>query len=204
MGGKRSADAEPEADAEAGVALYGHAFGYPYGLRAYGAYPYAYGGYYGHYAPLVAGASSHQHVYTPAATYGISQIHKRSADAEPEAEADAEAAAAYYGGYYGRGYGYGHGYGYGYGLGHRGYYGGYYGHRAYGYGGHYLGKRSADAEPEADAEAGVALYGHAYGAYPYGLHAYGAYPYAFGGYYGHGLIRAGASSHQHVSTPAAT
>merc|ERR1712127_1082456 len=97
--------------------------------------------------------------------------------AEPEAEADAEAAAAYYGGYYGRGYGYG----YGYGLGHRGYYGGYYGHglygRGYGYG-HYLGKRSADAEPEADAEAGVALYGH-------------------------GLI-AGASSHQHVSTPAAT
>merc|ERR1712088_1030333 len=70
--GKRSADAEPEADAEAGVALYGHAFGYPYGLRAYGGYPYAYGGYYGHYAPLVAGASSHQHVPTPAATYGIS------------------------------------------------------------------------------------------------------------------------------------
>merc|ERR1712216_1063258 len=122
--------------------------------------------------------------------------------AEPEAEADAEAAAAYYGGYYGRGYGYG----YGYGLGHRGYYGGYYGHpygyRAYGYG-RYLGKRSADAEPEADAEAGVALYGHACGLYPYGLRAYGAYPYAYGGYYGHGLI-AGASSHQHVSTPAAT
>merc|ERR1739842_72877 len=182
----------------------GHAFGaYPYGLRAYGAYPYAYGGYYGHYAPLVAGASSHQHVSTPAATYGISQIHKRSADAEPEAEADAEAAAAYYGGYYGRGYGYG----YGYGLGHRGYYGGYYGHpygyRAYGYG-HYLGKRSADAEPEADAEAGVALYGHAFG-YPYGLRAYGAYPYAYGGYYGHyAPLVAGASSHQHVSTPAAT
>merc|ERR1740129_1655784 len=182
----RSADAEPEADAEAGVALYGHAYGlYPYGLRAYGAYPYAYGGYYGH--GLIAGASSHQHVSTPAATYGISQIHKRSADAESEAEADAEAAAAYYGGYYGRGYGYGHGYG----LGHRGYYGGYYGHglygRGYGYG-HYLGKRSADAEPEADAEAGVALYGHAYGLYPYGLRAYGAYPYAYGGYYGHGLI----------------
>merc|ERR1712183_235950 len=54
---------------------------------------------------------------------------KRSADAEPEAEAD-----AYYGyGGYGR-YGYG-GYGYGRGYG----YGGY---------GHYLGKRSADAEAE--------------------------------------------------------
>merc|ERR1712129_578276 len=87
--GKRSADAEPEAeaDAEAGVAHYGHAYGaYPYGLRAYGAYPYAFGGYYGH--GLVAGASSFQHVSPPAAAYGISQIHKRSADAEPEAEAD--------------------------------------------------------------------------------------------------------------------
>ena len=136
----RSAIAEPKREAEAGVALYGQAAAYgayPYGLRAYGAYPYAFGGYYGH--GLVAGASSHQHVSTPAATYGISQIHKRSADAEPEAEADAEAAAAYYGGYYGRGYGYGHGYGYGYGLGHRGYYGGYYG-RGYGYGRYgYLG-----------------------------------------------------------------
>merc|ERR1711865_1268870 len=91
--GKRSADAAPEAeaDAEAGVAHYGAAYGaYPYGLRAYGAYPYAFGGYYGH--GLVAGASSFQHVSTPAAAYGISQIHKRSADAEPEAEADADAA----------------------------------------------------------------------------------------------------------------
>merc|ERR1712204_44825 len=97
---------------EAGVAHYGAAYGaYPYGLRAYGAYPYAFGGYYGH--GLVAGASSFQHVSTPAAAYGISQIHKRSADAEPEAEAGADAAAAYYGGYYG--YGYGRGYGYGYG-----------------------------------------------------------------------------------------
>merc|ERR1719382_2363599 len=108
-----AAEPEAEADAEAAAAYYG--------------------GYYGHYAPLVAGASSHQHVSTPAATYGISQIHKRSADAEPEA--DAEAAAAYYGGYYGRGYGYG------YGLGYRGYYGrGYYGYPGYGYGyGRYFG-----------------------------------------------------------------
>merc|ERR1719350_1273898 len=103
--------------------------------------------------------------------------------AEPEAEADAEAARGYYGGYYGHpGYGYG---------------------RAYGYGGHFLGKRSAEAEPEADAAP--ALYAHAFGAYPYGLRAYGAYPYAFGGYYGaYAPLVAGASSHQHVSTPAAT
>merc|ERR1711944_185988 len=52
---------------------------------------------------------------------------KRSADAEPTADAD-----AYYGYGYGRGYGYGYPYG------------------GYGYGryGHYLGKRSADAEAE--------------------------------------------------------
>merc|ERR1711973_345910 len=59
--GKRSADAEPEAKADAAL-LYG-AYGYarlPYaGYSAYGAYPYAYGAYYG----------------------------KRSADAEPEADA---------------------------------------------------------------------------------------------------------------------
>merc|ERR1711956_53087 len=93
--GKRSADAE------AGHALYAGAYGYPY---AFGGYPYGYGlgGYRAFYAPV---ASSHQHVSTPAATYGISQLHKRSADAEPAAD-------AYYG-YYGRGYGYGHGYGYG-------------------------------------------------------------------------------------------
>merc|ERR1712008_186299 len=110
---------EAEADAEAGVAHYGHAYGaYPYGLRTYGAYPYAFGGYYGH--GLVAGASSFQHASTPAAAYGISQIHKRSADAE------------YYGGYYGHaGYGRGCGYG-GYGRGY-GYGAGYYG-RGYGYG----------------------------------------------------------------------
>merc|ERR1711974_526657 len=116
--GKRSADAEPEADAEADPAyLYAGAYGYPY---AYG--------YYGFraFTPYYARSASHQHVSTPAATYGISQLHKRSADAEPEADADA---AVYYGGYYGHpGYGYGHRYGYGLG------YGRYYGYGGYGYG----------------------------------------------------------------------
>merc|ERR1711982_58000 len=80
-------------------------------------YPYAYGAYYG----------------------------KRSADAEPEADADA---ALLYGAY---GYG-------GYGLGYAGYgYAGYPYAAGYAYGGYpyaygaYYGKRSADAEPEADA-----------------------------------------------------
>merc|ERR1712066_309779 len=102
--GKRSADAEPEADADA--YFYG---AYPYGLGYYGRGYYGYPGYaYG------AVASSSQHVSTPAATYGITQLHKRSADAEPEADADAD--AYYYGAY-------GHRYGLGY-YGHR--YGGYY------------------------------------------------------------------------------
>merc|ERR1711902_137758 len=98
--------------------------------------------------------------------------------AEPEAEASPE---AYYGSY-------------GYGLGYRGYgYGGYYGH-GYGYGypyhgygyGYYRGKRSADADP--------AVF---YGAYP--AYGYGYAPYAYAPY-----RLAGAVSHQHVSTPAAT
>merc|ERR1712043_64867 len=105
--------------------------------------------------------------------------------AEPEADAKADPALLYGA--------------YGYGLPYAGVYGGYrtygaYGAYAGGYG--YYGKRSADAEPEAaaDAEADPALlygaYGYglpyssvyrSYGAYPYGYRTYGAYPY---GYYG--------------------
>merc|ERR1712203_761917 len=78
------------------------------------------------------------------------------------------------------GYGYGHHLGYGYGH-HLGY---GYGH-GYGYGlhGHYLGKRSADAEPAADAEPTAAAEpGYAYGAYGLG-HAYGYGHLGYG--YGH-------------------
>merc|ERR1712179_764847 len=104
--------------------------------------------------------------------------------AEPEADAKADPALLYGA--------------YGYGLPYAGVYGGYrtygaYGAYAGGYG--YYGKRSADAEPEAaaDAEADPALlygaYGYglpyssvyrSYGAYPYGYRTYGAYPYAYG------------------------
>merc|ERR1712080_268495 len=114
--GKRSADADP-------AVFYG---AHPYAGYAFGAYhPYA-------YAPLrIASGSSFQHVSTPAATYGVHQLHKR------EAEADADPSAYY--GYAGYGYGYpyhGYGYGryYGHGYGYRaGYYGGY-GRYGYGYG----------------------------------------------------------------------
>merc|ERR1719320_766596 len=63
---------------------------------------------------------------------------KRSADAEPTAAAEPKADAdAYYG------YGLAH---HGYGYAHHGYYGYPYAHHGY-----YYGKRSADAEPTADA-----------------------------------------------------
>merc|ERR1712027_77977 len=70
---------------------------------------------------------------------------------------------------------------YGYGLGHYGY-----GYPYAGYGYHY-GKRSADAEPTADAEAGYyggyyghRAYGYGYPHYGYGYRAYGyGYPYAY-------------------------
>merc|ERR1712137_931256 len=104
--------------------------------------------------------------------------------AEPEADAKADPAVLYGA--------------YGYGLPYASAYGGYrtYGAYPYTYGGAYYGKRSADAEPEAaaDAEADPALlygaYGYglpysgvyrSYGAYPYGYRTYGAYPYAYYG-----------------------
>merc|ERR1712019_84380 len=99
---------------------------------------------------------------------------------EPEADADATVLySSHFGhaGYYGLGYRgyYGHGYGYGLGA-YR--YGGYpYAHH-YGYG-HYLGKRSADAEPEADAAADAY-----YGYYGRGYYGYPGYGYGYGRYYG--------------------
>merc|ERR1719187_612496 len=91
--------------------------------------------------------------------------------AEPEAKAGADADAWY--GSYGLGY---RGYG-GYGLGYR-YYGlGYGGYGGYGlgYGSHYIGKRSADSEPEAEAVPEADAW---YGGYGLGYRGYGGY----GGY----------------------
>merc|ERR1712226_855571 len=137
--GKRSADAEPEADP----------------ALLYGAYSdYAYSGLYNGYAGYHAG-----YPYAHAYAYG-----KRSADAEPKAEAEADAYYGYYpyayGGY--RAYGYGaypyahHGYAYGkrsadaepkaeaeadalygyYGYAHRPYYAGYHAGYPYTYAGY--------------------------------------------------------------------
>merc|ERR1712128_300447 len=121
-----------------------------------------------------------------------------AAFAEPKAKANADASVLY------GAYGYA-GYAAPYSLGYRGYagvhgaYGAYpYAHSTghyigkrsadaeadasvlYGSYGYYIGKRSADAEPEADASVLYGSYGYAgYAASPY---AYGAYPYAHGAY----------------------
>merc|ERR1719215_2109906 len=93
------------------------------------------------------------------------------ASAEPEAKADADPALLYgaypYAGAYG---GYPATYGYGY--------------RTYGaYPYSYYGKRSADAEPKADAYYGAYGYGLPLAGYGYARsYAYGAHPYAFGVY----------------------
>merc|ERR1712010_154721 len=122
--GKRSAEAEPEAEADPALLYNAYGYGLPY-AGAYGAYG-AYG--YGH---RTYGAYPYASAY-----YG-----KRSADAEPKAEADP---ALLYNAY-------------GYGLPYAGAYGAYGGYRTYGaypyaYGGYSFGKRSAEAEPEAEAD----------------------------------------------------
>merc|ERR1712147_202477 len=99
------------------------------------------------------------------------------------AEADADADAYYA---YGYGYGhhlgqhYGHALAYGHGYGH-----GYYGH-PYAFG-HYYGKRSADAEPAADADA---YYGYPLVAAPHTVSTVHGGPLhgltsVYGGLYGH-------------------
>merc|ERR1711970_739912 len=96
-------------------------------------------------------------------TVGIVHVAKREADAEPEADA-----AALYGAYGHHGL---YGQGYGLGVGHRTYSLGYgHGYARYGY----YGKRSAEAEPNSDADA---VYGH-------GLYGLGHRTYSLG--YGHG------------------
>ena len=106
-------------------------------------------------------------------SFGAVHIAKREAEAEPEADAD----ALY--GTYGHGLGLGLGYSAGYGLGYsRPIYGGYstissyaapaiatgyaglgYSRAIYGGYGSYYGKRDAEAEPEAEADAAYGTYG---------------------------------------------
>merc|ERR1712226_1629861 len=118
----------------------------------------------------------------------VVSVEKREATAEADAEADPEADPwlAYYShGYAARPYGYGY---YGHHLGYSGYYGHGLGYSAsHGYPSHplgYYGKRSAEAEPtaEADAEASPEADPWLY----YSRFGYASHPYGYG-YYGHGL-----------------
>merc|ERR1711994_669250 len=189
-----AAYARAEAEAKPGfVYTTGHlplAYGYPYAVH----HPVVYT------AP--AGCQNNEGVAVPCAhgvlPYGlvpaaapaaaeeeaVESVEKREAEptAEADAEADPEADPWLY--YHGLGYA-AHPYGYGYhglGYGHLGYYG-------YPYG--YYGKRSAEAEPtaEADAEASPEAdpwlyYSHAgYGLHPYGYGYHGLGYAAYAGYY---------------------
>merc|ERR1719323_1916307 len=152
-----AADAEAEADPALFYGAYGYGLGYPY-LSTYAHVP-AY--HHVGYAPRYYANSG-----------GAVHIVKREAEAEATADAtadaDAEADAGYlYGAYV---YGYAAPYAY------RSHVYAPYAYRSYlhpyGYAHHYIGKRSADAEPEAEADAAAGYYGY------YGYRAYG-YPYGY-------------------------
>merc|ERR1712128_385230 len=117
-------------------------------------------GYGGYASPYALGYRGYAGYAGYAGAYGAHYIGKRSADAEPEADANAYYGAYGYSAYGASPYAY---------SGYRGYSGlaGYTGYSAYAaypyagaYGGHYIGKRSADAEPEADANAYYGAYGY--------------------------------------------
>ena len=156
---------EADADAFYGVYGYGAVGAYPYATYAYAA-PSAYAqvspsaslttvGLAQASLPAIAGGYAGAGRYV-ANSAGVVHVAKR------EAEAEADPALLY------RTYGYA-------GYPYAGVYGAYAGY-PYTYG--YYGKRSAEAEPEADA---ALLYG-AYAGYPYayGAYSYGAYPYGYG------------------------
>jgi len=209
--------AEPEAEADAAL-LYG-AYGYN-SLPAYAGYGYSNLGYsnlgysklgysaYGRYPYTGYGYSNLG--YSAVTGYG-----KRSADAEPEAEADA---ALLYGAY---GYNSLPAYA-GYGYSNLGYsnlgYSTYnrYPYTGYGYsnlrysGVTGYGKRSADAEPEAEANAALLYGAYGYNSYPaytgygysnlgysnLGYSAYGRYPYT--GYSNLGYSHLGYSAYPYA------
>merc|ERR1712002_255728 len=154
------------------------------GIYGYSAFPYV----YGKSAPCVNAANQPVACAHGYAAYPYGLVHhfgKRSADAEAEPEADADA-LLYAGAYSPLTYA-AHTYGaypYSYRYGAYPYAAYNYGAYPYTYGAyHHFGKRSADAEPKADADADALLYAGAYspltyGAHTYGAYAYGAYPYA--------------------------
>merc|ERR1712226_1703533 len=177
-----AAYARAEAEAKPGFI---HGVGSP---LAYNHLPLAY-----HHAPLVyhhtpVGCQNNKgepvacaHGVLP---YGLVAAVAPAAEADAEADPEADPWLAYYShGYAARPYGYGY---YGHHLGYSGYYGHGLGYSAYhGYPYHHLGyygKRSAEAEPTAEAEASPEADPWLY----YSRFGYASHPYGYG-YYGHGL-----------------
>jgi len=196
---KRSADAEPEAEADAFYGTYGYGLPHTYGAYngyagyGYSGYPYTYGAYNGYagypyttyaaatvatpavktveaapavatiaaapavaaYAPYTYGAYAHHAYALPTATAQVSP----SASLTTLGFADASIPAVA-GGYAGAGR-----------------------YVANSAGVVHVAKRSADAEPEADAFYGAYGYGlpYSYGAYNTG-YGYAGYPYTYGAY----------------------
>merc|ERR1712126_806822 len=141
-----AAFAEPEAKADPAL-LYG---------------AYGYGGYAGYAAPYSLGYSAYNYGVYPY-TYGARYIGKRSADAETEADAALVYSNLGYTGYAG--------YAAPYSLGYSAF---NYGAYPYTYGARYLGKRYADAEPEADAALLYSNLGYT------GYTRVAGYPYSLG------------------------
>merc|ERR1712241_376118 len=159
--------AEPEAEpkAEADPQYYGYALGHNLGYSGL-TYGYPTYGYRSYASPGVYSG------------YGYHSIGKREAEAEPKAKADPYL------------YGYG---GYGLGYSSLGYSGLTYGYPGYGYSSyayprvysnyeyHSIGKREAEAEPEADPDAygynrlGYSRLGYGYSRLGYGLGGYRSY-----------------------------
>merc|ERR1712055_545361 len=180
-----TADATADADADPALlySTYGaHAlasYALPHTTYGYGVHPYTYGSY-----------ARGPRYY--ANSGGAVHIVKRDAEADAEPAADADADAALYGYTYG-GY---HPYAYS-AYRHPYAYSGY----RYPYYSHY-GKRSADAEPVAEATADAALYGYTYGTYhPYAYSAYSSYnryPYGYSAYpYYHHFGKRSAEAEPH-------
>merc|ERR1712142_313597 len=159
---KREAEAEPEADADALYSTYGYGLGSVYG--GYSAFSRPVVSSYA--TPLVSSAAYTRPIgysaYSRPVYGGYSSYYgKRDAEAEPEADA-----AALYSTY---------GYGLGYSAYSRPVYGGYSAYSrpvvssyarpvvsSIGYSSYY-GKRDAEAEPEADADALYSTYGYGLG-----------------------------------------
>merc|ERR1712106_536651 len=206
-------DAEAEADAHYGQYQWPGSYGVsPYGgfsSTCYGCRPHGHllgkrsaeaEAHYGGYGRGVAAHPGYGSSFVGRTAYGYPSYGrgyygKRSADAEAAPEASYGKRSAEPHGVVGHVHGHGHGHGFGLGVaGHPGHATSYVGSTVFGYPSHHYGKRSAEAEAEADAHYGGYGYRRGYGGYAYGS------PYGYGhrrGYYGKRSAEAEAEAEAH-------